>query len=322
MEMRKRITAPLLLALLMVCTACGEKPAEPAGTESAAPLATEPAYGTEETTGTGTTAPETQDPALLYYGNFCTFGDSIAYGYGLSDPMNQRFSALLAQTFGAKQEISEYNFGVNGDDSSDLVTLLTESCPDDLGGADLVVLSIGANNLLGVTAPYLSQISEGKVDELLPVVSSPEFNQALLDGIARLEKDIPTIVSEIRKSAPDAEIVWMTVYNPFTGVKFETKVGEMPYVFDLGTFTESYLLSLNAKITEKAGQLGYTVADVYTAFKESTAKNVNVTVAEDGRVTDIDPHPNADGHALIAQTLFETVSKKANYFCFPVQESR
>jgi len=62
---------------------------------------------------------------------------------------------------------------------------------------------------------------------------------------------------------------------------------------------DEYIAKLNDEIIEAASKLHYTLVDVYSAFESGDVRLVNCNISGDG-IPSIDPHPNADGHALIA----------------------
>ena len=69
------------------------------------------------------------------------------------------------------------------------------------------------------------------------------------------------------------------------------------------------LKTLNSVIADNAVSLGYTVSDVYSAFVNSPSKGKDYCNASISGVSsvELDFHPNAAGHEVIAQTVLATV---------------
>lgn len=92
----------------------------------------------------------------------------------------------------------------------------------------------------------------------------------------------------MKNAAPDAQVIILTVYDPFEGV---TGMEMMDVV------AREKLAELNAGIKEAAAANGAEVADVFTAFKGSAEDYTNITR--------MDIHPNKEGHAVIYSMLSE-----------------
>ena len=138
-------------------------------------------------------------------------GDSIAQGYGLNDVEKERYSSLIAEKSGC----TVYNYAVPGDDGADLIELLASGTCTQLEKATVIVISIGANNVLKAAdtlLPYYEQIQNGQAPEILDI--SETFN-VIVQGIQRFEAELPQIISDIRAINSDALIVFQTVYNPY-----------------------------------------------------------------------------------------------------------
>jgi acyl-CoA thioesterase-1 len=88
------------------------------------------------------------------------FGDSLMAGYGLD--AGQSFPEKLEQAMRAKgHDVVIVNAGVSGDTSSGGLARLDWSVPED---ADLVVLELGANDMLRGVPP---QITERNLDTMI-----------------------------------------------------------------------------------------------------------------------------------------------------------
>ena len=315
------LAAVLLAAFLTGCGASPHHTEGPAPSDQTAPTAP-------------TTAPANAPAGSL---SLVVLGDSIARGYGLSDPEQQRFSALLQQKLQAVYaQVSVVNDGVDGLTGSGLADRLAKQPPAGLDSCDAVLISIGGNNVLGpmvkmtvseadqaalpsLTADYLQYrlLSEDKItpqikqslsrmNALISAAAdrlrSKEFADMLQAGADDLRRDLPRILSQIRAKNPDCRVFVQTVYNPYRSVSFSLKGIEAS--LDLSVPGEQAVSALNAAITGLAQANGYTVVDVYADF---AAADRAVTFAQAGALGlnfGVDPHPNPAGHERIAELYF------------------
>ncbi|MBQ7152592.1 MAG: SGNH/GDSL hydrolase family protein [Clostridia bacterium] len=252
--------------------------------------------GTAEETGTDTDLPKTGCTCV-------TLGDSIAAGFGLERPADGRFSALLCEDLSqsGQKTWADRNFGMSGDDTSDLLRRLgNEGFAKGLTDADLVVVCIGANNILQVYTPFLVRYLTLGGDEL--VSDFQQFNADAQAGIDRYTEDMTGIVSAIRKANPDAPVVLLTVYNPYADSDASLRIGGVNW--KVATLADSLVRRLNERILQCAEKNGFLVADVYAAFASQKTAPVNGTYDASNPLL-FDPHPNKEGHELIAAILTE-----------------
>lgn len=241
--------------------------------------------------------------------NLVVLGDSIASGYGLEDyTAGNNYSAPLSfgNLLGAEYE-SYRNYAVDGRNSEQLLYAL-ENPTDDMAAAlaeaDRVVISIGGNDFL---KPMLSAVKSAAMGdyELWSAILSGELSPEMVGGYtndvlsAALEAaknvDISVTAENIEKCAaavrginPRAEIVVLTVYDPFSGSVLLSAASDIAY---------ERLHELNGRIAEIDG---IAVCDVYSAFDGSAAEFTNINR--------LDIHPNAEGHYKIFE-LLEDISR-------------
>ncbi len=218
--------------------------------------------------------------------------------------------------------------GVSGDTSSDLVEILlpyingTAEDLADFKETDIFTLCIGANNVLGNAISSLQNFLMGTMTE--------EEYQVLLDaGVAQFTQDYPTILSAFAGK----RTVVMTVYNPYKyltladvqislgNVQMEAMVrnalnGYQPKLDRMKELSMTALQEINDIIRESAGREVY-VADIWELFEtfdktqyleyinsdisQLTLSSFDVTTLFSQVATACDPHPTAEGHAVIAQ---------------------
>ena len=231
-------------------------------------------------------------------------GDSIASGYGLSEyTSGNNYSAPLSFGNMLGAEFQSYrNFAVDGRTSEQLLYSLqdpSEELSQALSGADKIVISIGGNDFL---KPMLSAVKSAAFGnyEMLEAIISGNFKAEMIGDItnkvltaaldAAKKVDLGTIAEnieqstrEIRKVNRNAEIIVLTIYNPFSGSVLLGAASDIAF---------EKLNELNGLISDING---ITVADVYTAFDGKANEYTNINR--------LDIHPNADGHNAIFELL-------------------
>ena len=273
-------------------------------------------------------------------------GDSIARGYGLQNVEKQRFSSLLSERLKTVYaDVSVANYGIDGQTGRELLTLLQTTPPSELADCDCVIISIGGNNILQAITS-LSSVAD-KIGNVNPNVfkdyflylfaedeavkqkysySCDEINRifktvneafvgedfnALIDKAEKdLTAEIPQIVSEIKKINPDAEIYIQTVYNPYKNIK--VSLDGIEEILDLSVHGDRAVSKLNAPIISLAEENGYIVAPIYERFERSRKPLTNARFDVTESRFSIDPHPDANGHIIIADIYFKLLTEAQN----------
>ena len=285
------------------------------------------------------TEPSLPDVSLEGEISVLVLGDSIARGYGLRRVESQRFSALIESELKKKfAEVNMANYGVDGMTGAQLVDMLKTNPPDELADAQYILISIGGNNVLGrlgslkglqdlyteidprIFLDYFRYIvskteEEKKIydyaRETLNMLfksanqafESDEYKNLTATAKSNLEKEIPQLISLIRNANPDAEIIIQTVYNPYKGIDLRLKSVES--TLDLHKFGDMAVSPLNDAIESMSESQGYRVAPIRDGFELSARQLTNAGFDILKGVFGVDPHPNAAGHALIAEIYLE-----------------
>lgn len=236
-------------------------------------------------------------------------GDSITYGFGLSED-EQNYGDILGEYYGAEVQ----NFAQNGLTTDGLLEKLEQeeirSAVKDCG---MVCLSIGGNDLLHIFLDALSQLgidiqTDTRYDNGMSAADvssdfynnfSSEFIQKFITDYAsqfgpaasKAAENIKTISGQLRELNPNAVLVMQTVYQPFESSDTAKNIIMKP----LGAFTAMHLSTINNAVKENAP---YT-ADIMTKFSEKPYLYTNID--------NMDIHPNALGHMLIAEEIAQTV---------------
>ncbi len=257
---------------------------------------------------------------------YVALGDSIATGYGLTGySIGKTPANAYVSVVGNDLNLPAVNLAVDGLTSTQLLAALIStdssavSAQAALANAQTITLSIGSNDVLGpflgiVAAKFGCSIDElpatlvklqtsdpVKLAGILAAVNANDGtglknNPALQSAAAAFSSNVTSIITGIKKLAPDAQIYVTNAYNPYQGISLNYGLGTL----DLGTIADGYIRSLNGAFKADAGN--YTLIDVYSAFSASLqggAVPVNANLA----AYNFDPHPNAVGHALIAKLI-------------------
>jgi lysophospholipase L1-like esterase len=228
-------------------------------------------------------------------------GDSIASGY---PDGAHGFGAQLQRAFSLKGSAYK-NLAVSGADSGDLLQLLSGQ-PAAVQSADVLVVSIGANDLLG---PFVSDVnaalqSAGGTDASPQALASkPDTAKRLaaywedervqaryVRSIQNFSDHFINAMAYLRKLNPKARIYVLTVYDPFDG---------LDGYGSLTGFSEKMVARINGVIEGDRTAGNYTVLDICAAFHGRTDALTNIRR--------LDVHPNRAGHDLIFRTVYKAI---------------
>lgn len=240
--------------------------------------------------------------------NIVVLGDSIASGYGLPDYIGgNNYSAPLSWGNLLGSECEHYeNFARDGMTSEELLLLLeqpSDALLNSLKSADCVVVSIGGNDFLGkmMDAVKISALSD---TEMISALLNGEFRAEMLGQFsnrilnavisamrdADVEKTVSNtheIVQIISRINPDAKIILLTLYNPFSGHILLSGISDT---------AEEILTKLNSGFSDIARDFSnIRIADVHSAFSDNPSEFTNINR--------LDIHPSVAGHARIYEML-------------------
>jgi len=248
---------------------------------------------------------------------YVALGDSITTGYGLPEDARS-FAEIISESNG----YALINHAVDGNTASGILAQMKNPAVlADIAKADLITITCGGNDLLGVfyqliadtynqTSPIpvdpkeiTSIMSDAKDPRVMPlmlasltvlsgnaekgIVPFAESEQ-LKNALSQYLMGMGMVLSGIRGMNPEAEIIVTTQYNPyafFSGMYAGLATGMDAGARMLSEYISSYSLTL-----------GYHAADVYAAFTASETNLCNAVMSP----LNLDFHPNADGHKTIA----------------------
>jgi lysophospholipase L1-like esterase len=207
---------------------------------------------------------------------YISLGDSVAAGNGVSEPETAGFVAVLARS---RRIDHVYNVARPGAASGDVYAQqLASALPQaQAGTAGLITISAGGNDLAG-----LIPNPDCVVDPLPPTCP--------LDGaLAIVEENLDRIVRDIRDANRVVPVVLLAYPNFFsgTGHAWEAPAGRV-------------LARLNDVIREVA----HRYERVAVAEPSFEGRGDELTGVNNYR---FDPHPNARGHAIIAEAFARAI---------------
>jgi len=222
---------------------------------------------------------------------YVALGDSIAYGYGLSDREEQSYVGLIRQYL---EQNYDYvfcdNLGTNGLRSEELLDALTskrnimyKKYRATLEDADIVSISIGSNDLL-----HLVEL-DGDIQKY-----KEHGDEMFCEACQGFDENFPRIIEEIRKISPSAMILVGNVYNPCQGLQqYE----------GLYSLAEHYIEMLNKTFTKYRD---FTLVDIKGAFDCSEEDLVNMAF----KGKEVDPHPSEEGHKVIGSLMIKAIEQQ------------
>ncbi len=258
---------------------------------------------------------------------YVALGDSISTGYGLdTEEAEKSFVEQIAE----QQELSVTMLAADGETTASLLAKLADADGEvakALETADVVTLTIGGNDFMNAlyeymaeaynaangtsfTAEQFKQALEGKNEE-------PEQATALafvtqnISGFAfgvggtlltQFETALNAIASGIR-GYTKAPVVVATQYNPYRFAADEVSGEPATTAQAIAKAFDTMLARMNEKIKALKAREGFFTADVFSAFDEAQQNPCNASFLS----SNLDFHPNAYGHTLMAQTVGEVV---------------
>jgi lysophospholipase L1-like esterase len=229
---------------------------------------------------------------------YLALGDSLAYGIGASDPASTGYVAIVHDALAASQRYEEsglelINLGVPGARSADLLipggqleSALAEiearRNDDEPNDIEVISVDIGGNDLLALVAPD-SPCLEG--------ASVEPCRAAFGEVLSAIDENLGEVVARLREAAPEAVIVVVDLYNPYSG----TGDPREP-IAEVGVGQVNGVIGAVAAPSD----LRITTASLFQLF----AGRGNQWIAPDGI------HPNDGGHRVIAEAVIAAIDDR------------
>ena len=258
------------------------------------------------------------------FANYVALGDSIAYGYGLENKDVESYAARVKEKYNI--EASNFkNLAVSGMTCAEFYQIIqTAEYTEAIKKADLLTISIGSNELLGIVKKAVSEILEIPFDDPAFLIKAQEkFLNANVIEKARLLREIYNFFTSeeakveienaiksyqenwnnaliyIKEINPQATIVATEFYNPY----YEFSLAS----YDLGGFVDESIQKLNQILIARSnGEQEYKIAKIYEAFNTTDPRITNVAISAEK--FNLDPHPNSLGHEIICTKILDVLS--------------
>lgn len=239
----------------------------------------------------------THSPRLL------VIGDSISSGYGLEgypDGKPENYGKILANALGVRSQDDYVNLSIDGETTFGLLWRISEMDKSLYSGFDTVVISSGGNDLLDSLMPSLmSLIGEFSGDsyhnaELLSKIKlvGDKFFSKTKQTADLLGDNLDKSIEMLRQNNPDAFIAVLSIYDPFSDEN-----NSALYKLIDKTVIKPCISIINDAIRSSAQKNGVHYIDIFKAFEDNARKLTNIS--------ELDIHPNSNGHRLIADKLKE-----------------
>lgn len=253
--------------------------------------------------------------------SYVALGDSITTGYGLGG--EQSFAEIVAD----KNGYDLNTLAADGATSEELLGVVTAPAnAETLKNAGLITITIGGNDLMGALYQFLadkynetndSDITAKDVQDALAGKEGTTDLQSALIGVAAsaiggfpksdtatealtmFGQNLAEIIAAIKTVNPDGTIIVANQYNPYSYAAGEVtdSVSLALLATTVANVFEDGVHALNTVIT--SGAAYYQVADVHIAFEEAKTNPCNASFSP----MNLDFHPNAYGHGLIAAAI-------------------
>ncbi len=312
--------------------------------------------------------------------SYLSLGDSICAGTYITDSGNltyeNNYTNLLSShlSTNAYDTILSSNYGNDGDNTSNFLSKITGldasghalegealalslEIQEKIKGADLVTISMGANDILGpANANLMSFLLYGT--DITPFLDT---------GISTFSTNFPKIVARLEVLNPNAKFVFTNIYNPYLelmtaseNITITTPISPLPIAKEkiqlLGTISEAYINSSSSSVfpstpvlvggsnknIEKGvnqlldecltGKTNFSYVDTKSCFDQHFAQEGNYSIVNcgllqyDGTVISnfskiLDPHPSELGQALMFQGFQQLIENSFVFVNFDFNET-
>lgn len=206
-------------------------------------------------------------------------GDSLTKGVG--DPTGEGYIGKVERMIedDSDKDVYVWNYAVSGSRTDQLLELITAENSEvrqSVQKADLVLLTIGGNDLF--------QLGLGQVDAANPDSAEIDFENAAVrmpEAVDRLEK----ILSELAGLNPETRIIYLGLYHPFLN-------------FDHDRLGSVLIQEWNSRAIELSNRYpNLTVVPTYDLFQTYLSKYLS----------DDHFHPNGEGYERMAERVMQVL---------------
>lgn len=261
--------------------------------------------------------------------SYVALGDSISSGYGLEEG-TLSFAQQVAQDNGLELT----NLAQDGETATSLLDKLqTDQVSAAVSQADIITITVGGNDLMNALYAYLTDAYNQRNPET--PTTQEDMKNAIMGGdmgvltfalevgpgfsnseratqaLADFHTHLTQMVLDIRAENPQVQLVVVEQYNPYSYLVkelsknpiFASSAQSLCAAFGAG------VEDINNVIAAVAQQQECWVAKVYDAFETAQENPCNASVSIPVKLN-LDFHPNAYGHGLIAQQVTELLAQQ------------
>lgn len=257
------------------------------------------------------------------YNNYVALGDSIAYGYGLSNKDTQCYADIVRSKYNIDKNHYK-NMAVSGKTCEEYYQLIqTDEYTKAIKNANLITISIGSNELLEIATGAMSNVTgipandpafltkaqqvilnAGVVEkakmikEIYDFFTSEETKIKIDTSIKSYESNWDKSIKYIKEINPNATIVVTEFYNPY----YELALGSL----DISGFVDENIQKMNLILHKYSNsEQEYKIAKIYEDFNTTDPRITNVSISLSS--FSLDPHPNVAGHKIIATKVIDSL---------------
>ena len=250
---------------------------------------------------------------------YVALGDSITTGYGLSNVGTESFPALVAE----ENTLALTNLAKDGATSAGLLEVVQDTNNAAiLSSADVITITIGGNDLMDALYGYIADEYNDKNNPDPPITASDvkdnilqyfEFAETVLPNFVgsataktamqTLGSNLATAIKTIKDNNPDVQIIVATQYNPYKQAASTANQMIADQAKLINDVFNAGVAAMNSMVIQNVcTAVQCTVADVYAKFNGVSENPCNASFDNIFSIN-LDFHPNASGHRLIAEVI-------------------
>lgn len=225
-------------------------------------------------------------------------GDSLTEGVG--DTTNSGgyvplVANLLEETDNYKK-ITTSNYGKSGDRSDQILARFNENkaMQEDVEGADIVVLTVGGNDIIQTFKQNFLTIAE----------------DSFIAPRETYEENLRMLFTAIKEVNPESELYIFGIYNPYSAY--------FPEITEMQTILKEWNNQTQEVVNETENATFVSIADLFDQTLIQEEKEEPLIDGTDQKRSEVkNPylyeedlfHPNEAGYELMAETLFQAIIK-------------
>lgn len=260
------------------------------------------------------------------YKSYVALGDSITYGYGLSNREIDSYPEKVRKKYNIEKSGFK-NLAISGMTCAEFYDYIqNDEITQAIKDAEFVTISIGSNELLEIVTEAVIEatgITVGENEDLVEKVKEKINSVSDIEKLVILRNFYNNLTSEdmkikieaaiksyqnnwsksikyIKEVNQDIFIVAIEFYNPY----YEVAV----LSYDFGGFVDENIQKLNRILWDSSNsEKEYKIAKIYDAFNTTNPRLTNVSTSMSD--FNVDPHPNVLGHEVICTKVLDALTE-------------